>query len=68
VLLVGDVLLVQAEAGDVVLVETNPEQLVELARLPALSSQTWNNPTFAPPLLVVRNAKEAAVYELPLKP
>lgn len=66
VLLVGDTLLVQAESGDVVLVDTNPDKLDELAKLPAMSSQTWNNPAFASPYLVVRNAREAVCYELPL--
>ena len=28
---------------------------------------TWNNPAFAPPYLLVRNAHEAACYRLPLK-
>jgi hypothetical protein len=28
---------------------------------------TWNNPAFAPPFLLVRNAREAACYRLPLK-
>lgn len=31
------------------------------------SQITWNNPAFAPPYLLVRNAEEAACYELPIK-
>jgi len=66
VILVGDLLLVQTEKGDVALVEPNPDELRELARLPALDSKTWNSPTLAGRYLLVRNDREAAAYELPL--
>jgi len=66
VLLVGDLLLVQAEDGEVVLIEPNPEELRELARLPALGSKTWNSPTLAGRYLLVRNDREAVAYELPV--
>ena len=65
ILLVGDVMLVQAESGDVVMVEANPDKLVELGRIPALSDQTWNNPCLYDHFLFVRNSVEAACYELP---
>jgi outer membrane protein assembly factor BamB len=65
-LLVGDLLLIQAEGGDVVLVEANPGKLVELARRPALSGKTWTNPTLAGRYFLTRNDHEAACYELPL--
>ncbi len=65
VLGVGDVLLVQAEEGDLVLVEANPERLVELGRIPALSGKTWNNLCLVGKKLLVRNDREAACYELP---
>lgn len=61
---VGDVILVQAESGQVVMVELNPDRLVELGRLHALSGRTWNNPTLFGSLLLVRNASEAACYRL----
>jgi outer membrane protein assembly factor BamB len=64
---VGDLLLIQAESGDVVLVETNPQAHVELARLAALNSKTWNNPALAGRYLLVRNDREAVCYELPLE-
>jgi outer membrane protein assembly factor BamB len=67
VLLAGDLLLVQAEDGRVVLVEPNPEGLRELGRLRALDGKTWNNPALAGPFLLVRNDREAACYELPLE-
>jgi outer membrane protein assembly factor BamB len=67
VLLAGDLLLVQAEDGRVVLVEPSPEGLKELGRIPALDGKTWNNPALAGQCLLVRNDHEAACYELPLQ-
>ena len=66
-ILIDDILLIQAEAGHVVLVEANPEAHRELSSFAALSSKTWNNPAFSKPYLVVRNDREAACYELPLR-
>ncbi len=66
VLRVGELLVVQAEDGDVVLVACQPEKRQELARLPALSGQTWNNPAVSGDRLLVRNAEEAACFRLPL--
>lgn len=68
ILRVGDLLVVQAEDGGVVLVECRPERHVERARLAALDGQTWNNPCLAGDLLLVRNAAEAACYRLPVLP
>jgi outer membrane protein assembly factor BamB len=65
VLLAGDRLIVQAEKGEVVLVEPSPERLIERGRIPGLASKTWNNPALAGRLLLVRNDREAACYELP---
>ena len=67
VILVDDLLLVQAESGDVILVEVNPDEHKELARFPALEGKTWNSPALAGPYLLVRNDREAACYELPLE-
>lgn len=68
VLRVGEVLLVQAESGEVVAVDCGPAQHVVRGRLVALSGQTWNNPAVAGDRLLVRNGEEAACYELPLRP
>jgi outer membrane protein assembly factor BamB len=65
-LLVGELILVQAESGEIVLVEATPEQHRELARLPALSDKTWNHPVLADNVLLVRNDREAAAYAMPL--
>jgi len=67
VLLVDDLLLVQAEFGDVVLVEARPDRHHELCRFAALDDRTWNNPALSGRYLLVRNNREAACYELPLE-
>ena len=67
-LLVGDLLLVQTEDGPVALVEATSEEHRELTRLDALHSHTWNPPALSGHLLLVRNDREAAVYELPPAP
>ncbi|MEX1228833.1 MAG: PQQ-binding-like beta-propeller repeat protein [Planctomycetaceae bacterium] len=63
---VGDVLLIQAEQGDVVLVAADPQEFRELGRLPALSDRTWNHPALAGPYLVVRNDRDAVCFRLPV--
>ncbi|HJT34298.1 MAG TPA: PQQ-binding-like beta-propeller repeat protein [Pirellulales bacterium] len=66
-LLVDDLLLIQAESGEVVLVKATPDEHRELARFAALEGKTWNYPALAGTLLLVRNDHEAACYELPLQ-
>jgi outer membrane protein assembly factor BamB len=65
VLLVDDLLLVQTEEGELVLVEPKASALTELTRFSALDGKTWNPPALAGPILLVRNDREAAAYELP---
>jgi outer membrane protein assembly factor BamB len=65
-LLVGDVLLVQTEEGEIVLLEPTPDGPRELTRYAVLDGKTWNPPALAGTLLAVRNDREAAVYELPV--
>ena len=67
ILRVGGKLIVQTEDGEIVLVELNPEKLIELAKLPALNSKTWNNPILAGSLMIVRNDREAVCYEVGLE-
>ena len=64
VLLVGDVLLVQCETGQVAVVAADPDAHRELARCDALAEKTWNYPALAGRLLLVRNDGEAACFEL----
>jgi len=68
IILAGKHLLVQTESGEVVLIEPNPERLIEVARFRALEGKTWNPPAFAAPILLVRNDLEAAAYEMPVVP
>ena len=65
-LLAGDLLLVTAEKGEVLLFEATPEAPRELGRFAALPGKMWNPPALAPPFLIVRTEREAACYRLPL--
>jgi len=67
IILVGDVVLLLSELGELILFEATPEKYRELASLPALEGVTWNNPALAGNLLLVRNAEQAACFELPLR-
>jgi outer membrane protein assembly factor BamB len=64
-ILVGDVLLVSAESGEVILLDPNPQASRELTRFTALPGKIWNPPALAGQYLLVRNEKEAACYWLP---
>ncbi|HUG68720.1 MAG TPA: PQQ-binding-like beta-propeller repeat protein [Pirellulaceae bacterium] len=66
ILLVGDVLLVQAESGEVVMVAATPDKFHEITKFAAIDGKTWNNLCLYGDLLLVRNAEEAACYQLPL--
>jgi len=66
VILVGALLLLMAEDGDVVLVDPQPNARHELCRFSAISGRTWNPPALAGRYLVVRNDIEAACYRLPI--
>ena len=66
VLLVGELLLVMAESGDVVLLDPSQDGLRELTRFTALTGKTWNPPALAGEYLLVRNDKEAACFRLPV--
>jgi outer membrane protein assembly factor BamB len=65
VLLVDDLLLIQAENGDVALVKADPQRFQELARFPAVAGTAWNAPALTGRKLLVRTNEEAACYELP---
>lgn len=70
VLLVGDVLLVMGEEGNLAVVDTASEEYHEFSRIKALSSEiapTWNPLCLYGDLLLVRNAEEAVCYKLPTK-
>ena len=65
-LLVGDVILLMAENGEVLLISPSPEKEKNVARFRALTSKTWNPPALAGEYLLVRNDVEAACFKLPL--
>lgn len=65
-ILVGDLLLVLSEHGEVVLIEPKSERLAELGRFPVFKDKTWNPPALAGEYLMVRNDKEAACLRLKL--
>ena len=62
--LAGRNLIVVTEKGELVLVEAIPERRVEIARFDAISGKTWNHLALGEGVLLVRNAREAAAYEL----
>ncbi len=65
-LLFGDKLLIQSEAGPVVIGQLHSDGFTETGRIDdALSAMTWNAPAVAGRFLLVRNDKEAACYLLP---
>ncbi len=66
-LLVGDLLLISSEQGEAALVEADPAAFRERARLQVLEGKTWGGPALAGPYLLLRNDREAACLELPLR-
>jgi outer membrane protein assembly factor BamB len=68
IMLIGSVILVLSEFGEIALVEASPEKYRELAKMQALDpvDVSWNTPAFAPPYLLLRNSREAACFRLPL--
>jgi outer membrane protein assembly factor BamB len=67
ILIVRDKLLIQAESGEIVLVQADPSALIELAKFEALTSKTWNNLALSGDIVVVRNDREAAAIQLPVE-
>lgn len=66
---VRDLLLVQNESGAIALVEASPSRANQvLGRFQAIEGRTWNNLCLHGPFLLVRNAEEAACYELAAEP
>lgn len=61
----GNLLLIQAENGDLALVEASPAAFKQVARFKALSGKkTWNCPALARGFAFVRNHHEMACYDL----
>ena len=65
ILMVGDLLLVLAESGEVFLVEATPDKKNHvLGSFQAIEGKTWNNPAIAGGKLLVRNTREMACYRI----
>jgi outer membrane protein assembly factor BamB len=64
----SDQILIAAEDGRVVLLQTDPTAQKELTSFQALQGKTWNHPVVVGDKLLVRNATEAACYALPVAP
>lgn len=64
ILLWSDKLIVQAEKGFVAVVNASPDKYSEVSRFDALTDRTWNMPVVNRGRLYVRNAAEAACFEL----
>jgi outer membrane protein assembly factor BamB len=62
-----DLLLIQAEDGDLALVEANGEAFHERGRFAALGGHTWNCPALADGKAYVRNDKVMACFDLRAK-
>jgi outer membrane protein assembly factor BamB len=45
-------------------VAANPDQFLEIAKLPAIEGKTWNHPVLVGNRLYMRNGEEAACFEL----
>jgi outer membrane protein assembly factor BamB len=67
-LLVGEMLLITAESGQLVLVKADPDNFQELANLAVIGDVTWNPPALSGDRLLMRNSNEAACVILPLVP
>ncbi len=64
---VGKWLLVQTEQGQIALVAADPSKFQEVTRFTALTDKTWNVPVLVGSRLLLRNDREAACFELPLR-
>lgn len=62
---VNDLLLVLAEDGELNLLELNPKKFEHFGSIQPLQGKTWNNLCLYGKRILVRNAEEAACYELP---
>ena len=59
-----DHLVVLTEQGDLVLVRATPDQHREVAGFRAIDGKTWNVPAMANGLILVRNAREMAAFDV----
>jgi outer membrane protein assembly factor BamB len=60
-------MLVTSEKGELVLLKADSSKMVELAKFQAIEGKTWNHSVVVGNLVFIRNAEEAACYELPTR-
>jgi len=58
-------MIVTSEAGELVLLKADSSEMVELAKFRAIDGKTWNHYVVVGNQVFIRNAEEAACYELP---
>ena len=63
----GGQLLVTSEAGELVLLKADPKSMIEVARIQAIEGKTWNHSVVVGHRIYIRNAEQAACYELPTR-
>jgi outer membrane protein assembly factor BamB len=64
VMLASGHLIVTTEQGEIALVRAAPESHQEVVRFAAIEGQTYNHPAIADGILLIRNAKEMAAFDL----
>ncbi len=67
ILLCGEHLIITSEDGELVVLAANSKEPVELAKIKVLDGVTWNIPTLAGNLILIRNGKQAVCIKLPVK-
>ena len=65
ILFVGDVLLVTAENGEIILLAPTPDAPNEIARFRVFNAKTWNPPALSGDILLMRTDQEIACIRLP---
>ena len=60
-------MLVTSEKGELVLLRADSEKMMELANFPAIEGKTWNHSVVVGNRIFIRNAEQAACYELPTR-
>jgi outer membrane protein assembly factor BamB len=63
VILAGDTVLALSDKGELVTVDTNPNQYKELSRAKVVAGKCWSSPTVANGRIFVRSTKEAVCLE-----
>jgi outer membrane protein assembly factor BamB len=66
VMLASGHLIVLTDTGELALVRATPERHDERARFPVLAGGAWNHPAMADGILLIRNTREMAAFDLRL--